>query len=53
MSVIDALALRWEPRTWEPQSSVATMSRAAAARKGTTYKAAVPAQIATLRLRLR
>ena len=43
MSAIDALALGWEARTWEPQSSVATMSRAAAARKGTAYQAAVPA----------
>ena len=50
MSAIEALALRWEARTWEPQSAVATMSRAATARKGTPYKAAVPAQIATLRL---
>ena len=50
MSVIDALALGWEARTWEPRSSMATMSRAAAARKGTPYRAAVPPQIATMRL---
>ncbi len=46
----DALALRWEARRWRPQSPVATMSRAAAVRKGTTYQAAVPPRIATMRL---
>ena len=49
MSVVNALALGWEARTWEPRSSMATMSRAAAARKGTPYQAAVPPQIATMR----
>ena len=46
----DALALRWEARRWRPQSPVAAMSRAAAVRKGTTYQAAVPPRIATMRL---
>ena len=37
-------------RTWEPQSSMTSMSRAAAARKGTSYQAAVPPLIAAMRL---
>ena len=49
MSLVDALALGWETRTWEPRSAMATMSRAAAARKGTPYQAAVPPRIATMR----
>ena len=44
-----ALALGWEPRPWRPQSSMAAMSRAAAARKGTSYQAAVPPPIADMR----
>lgn len=52
MSVIDALALGWEPRTWEPQSAMATMSRAAAARRGTPYQAAVTPRIAAMRFTL-
>ena len=52
MSVTKGLALGWEVRAWEPQSSVATMSRAMAARRGTTYQAAVPPEIATMRFTL-
>ncbi len=50
MSSTDALALKWETRLWEPQSAVTMMSRAATARKGTPYQAAVPPPIAALRL---
>ena len=49
-STIDGLALGWEARLWEPQSAVTMMSRAAAARRGTPYQAAVPPPIAALRL---
>ncbi|MGL5849358.1 MAG: Fic family protein [Phycicoccus sp.] len=52
MSTIEALALGWEPRTWEPRSAQTAMSRLAAARRGTTYQAAVPARIATMRVTL-
>ena len=50
MTDVPGLALGWEPRTWEPQSSMTSMSRAAAARKGTSYQAAVPPLIAAMRL---
>ncbi len=50
MTDVPGLALGWEPRTWEPQSSMTSMSRAAAARKGTSYQAAVPPSIAAMRL---
>lgn len=49
MSAVDGLALGWEAHDWEPQSSMAMMSRAAVARRGTPYKAAVPPRIAELR----
>ena len=48
----EALALQWEARTWQPQSSMSVMSRAAAARRGTPYRAAVPPRISAMRFTL-
>ena len=52
MDTIQALALGWESRVWESKSTAPTMSRTAAARRGTAYQAAVPARIATMRFPL-